>query len=55
MVSVVALCNAASDDSGSSPYWPAAFIALFASFLLVDVGLTAYAVFRGVSAVSLKG
>ena len=54
MVSVVALCSTALSDSGASPYWPVVFIVLFASFLLVDVGLTAYALFKGVSSVSLK-
>lgn len=54
MVDVLAACNTATGSDGPTAYWPIVFIVLFASFLAVDVGLTAYAMWRGVSSVSLK-
>ena len=33
-------------------YWPIAFVALFASFLSIDVGITAFSLYRSVVTVS---
>jgi hypothetical protein len=54
MVSVLAVCDTALNGSGNAPYWPIVFIVIFASFLGVDIGLTAYALWKGVSSVHLK-
>ena len=54
MVSVLAVCESALSSSGTSPYWPVVFIVIFASFLAVDIGLTAYALWKGVSSVAVK-
>lgn len=50
---VVAVCQTANDQANAS-YWPVVFVVVFASFLSVDVGLTAYSLWRSVNSVSLK-
>ena len=54
MVDVAAVCQTAAAH-GNAAYWPVVFVAMFASFLSVDVGLTAYSLWRSVNGVSLKG
>jgi len=54
MVDVVAVCQTAIGQENAS-YWPVVFVVMFASFLSVDVGLTAYSLWRSVNSVSLKG
>ena len=54
MVDVVAVCQTATGQENAS-YWPVVFVVMFASFLSVDVGLTAYSLWRSVNSVSLKG
>lgn len=51
MVDVVSVCESTQRDA---TYWPVVFVVLFASFLSVDVGLTAYALWKGVKTVAQK-
>lgn len=51
---VLAVCHAATVQENAS-YWPVILVVMLASFLGVDVGLTAYSLWRSVNSVSLKG
>ena len=44
MVNVLSVC----DSVGEASAWPIVFVTVFGSFLVVDVGLTAFALFRSV-------
>lgn len=54
MVNVIELCQTASVHENAS-YWPLVFVITFASFLSIDVGLTAYSLWRSVNSVAAKG
>ena len=53
MVEVLSVCNSRSESDASS--LQVAFIVMFASFLTIDIGLTAYSVWRGVNSAQPEG
>lgn len=53
MVDVAGICELTTSQYSPS-YWPVVIVTLFSCFLSVDVGLTAYSLWKAVTVVELK-